>query len=88
MTGGKKAYQKRLKKRFKRSRISGEMVSSKTREVGFAQLAAMSQCTETDLGGLAARLPQSTQPELGPVLGFPLRAILPQRMASLSHKSF
>lgn len=37
MTGGKKAYQKRLKKRFKRSRISGEMVSSKTREVGFAQ---------------------------------------------------
>ena len=34
---------------------------------------------ETDLGGLAARLPQSTQPELGPVLGFPLRAILPPK---------
>lgn len=37
MMGGKKAYQKRLKKRFKRSRILGEMVSSKTREVGFTQ---------------------------------------------------
>ena len=56
--------------------------------VGFVQLVAMSQCTETDLGGLAIQLPQSTQHELCPILEFPLRAILPQRMASLSHKSF
>ena len=35
--GGKESLPKRLKKRFKRSRISGEMVSSKTMEVGFAQ---------------------------------------------------
>ena len=56
--------------------------------VGFVQLVAMSQCMETDLGGLAIQLPQSTQPELCPILGFPLRAILPQRMTSLSHKSF
>lgn len=46
--------------------------------MGFAQLAAMSQCTETDLGGLAAWLSQSTQPELCPTLGFPLKVILPQ----------
>ena len=56
--------------------------------MGFAQLAAMSQCTETDLGGLAAWLSQSTQPELCPILGFPLKVILPQRMASLSAKGF
>ena len=56
--------------------------------VAFVQLVAMSQCTETDVGGLATWLPQSTQPELCPILGFPLRAVLPQRMASLSHKSF
>ena len=31
---------------------------------------------------------QSTQHELCPILGFPLRTILPQRMASLPHKRF
>ena len=54
--------------------------------MGFAQLVALSQCMETDLGGLAARLPQSTQPKLGSVLGF--GPSYPQRMASLSHKRF
>ena len=55
--------------------------------VGFVQLVALSQCMETDLGGLAARLPQSTQPKLGPVLGFPLRAILsPKDGQSISQK--
>ena len=56
--------------------------------VGFAQLAAMSQCTETDPGGLAAWLSHSTQPELCPILGFPLKVILPQRVASLSTEGF
>ena len=58
------------------------------KDVGFAQLVALSQCMETDLGGLAAWLSQSTQPELCPILGFPLKVILPQRMASLSAKGF
>lgn len=39
------------------------------------QLVAMSM--GTGLGGLAAWLPQSTQLELCPILGFPLRAIRP-----------
>ena len=57
--------------------------------MGFAQLVALSQCMETDLGGLAARLPQSTQPKLGSVLGFRLRAILPSKDGqSISQKIF